>query len=61
MKILTTKQQKQIEKNRDIIFKYIRSNPTNDVIGMGDAIEALADLSCECGVWSNPADIGKYI
>lgn len=54
MKILTSKKQRQIEKNRDIIYCYIRNNVGDDHQQMGEAIEALADISCDCGVWSNP-------
>nr|DAH03595.1 MAG TPA: hypothetical protein [Caudoviricetes sp.] len=58
MKVLTTKKQRDIEYKRDIIFDYIRNNIGDNVKSMSDAVEALADISCNCGIWSNPAD--KY-
>ena len=54
MKIITKKIQNKIEKNRDIIYDYIRNNPIDNSKEMSDAVEALCDISCDCGIWSIP-------
>ena len=58
MKILTTKTQREIERYRNIIYKYLRENPTDNLEELSNAVEALVDISCECGVWSNPSSWG---
>ena len=58
MKIITKKTQKSIEKNRDIIYEYIRNNSADNPEGMissSDAILALCDIACDCGIWSTPS------
>ena len=55
MKILTNKTKKSIEKNRDIIYDYIRNHPIENPKEMEKAVEALVDISCDCGVWSSPS------
>ena len=59
VKILTKNAQKMIEKNRDTIYKYMRNSDCGDVKEFEAAVEALADISFECGVWNNPADFGR--
>lgn len=54
MKLLTENEVKKIEKDRDTIYEYIRDKYKNDAVGMGAAIEALAEISCICGINSNP-------
>ena len=54
MKIITKKIQNKIEKNRDIIYDYIKNHPIDDSKEMSDVVEALCDISCDCGIWSIP-------
>ena len=53
MWFLTKKKQREIEKCRNTIYKYISSHPEN-VKEATKAIEALCDISCDCGIWSSP-------
>lgn len=39
MKILTSKKQKEIEKNRDVIYKYILNNSRGDIREMERALK----------------------
>ena len=55
MKIITKKIQREIEKNRDIIYDYIRSHPIDNPKEMSDVVEALCNISCDCGIWSSPS------
>ena len=55
MKIITKKIQNKIEKNRDIIYDYIRNHPIDDSKEMSDAVEDLCNISCNCGIWSSPS------
>ena len=43
-----------IEKNRDIIYDYIRNHPIDNPKEMSDVVEALCNISCDCGIWSIP-------
>lgn len=61
MKILTTRIQREIERNRDIIYQYIRDNSTENIAELEKAVEALANISCDCGIWSNPFSFGSKI
>ena len=54
MKIITKKIQNKIEKNRDIIYDYIKNHPIDDSKEMSDAVEALCDISCDCGMLHIP-------
>ena len=54
MRIITKKIQNKIEKNRDIIYDYIKNHPIDDSKEMSDVVEALCDISCDCGIWSIP-------
>ena len=54
MRIITKKIQNKIEKTRDIIYDYIRNHPIDDSKEMSDAVEALCDISFDCGIWSIP-------
>ena len=54
MRIITKKIQNKIEKNRDIIYDYIRNHPIDDSKEMSDVVEALCNISCDCGIWSSP-------
>ena len=54
MKIITKKIQKEIEKNRNVIYNYIRNHPIDNPKEMSDAVEALCDISCNCGIWNSP-------
>ena len=55
MKIITKKIQREIEKNRDIIYDYIRRYPIDNPKEMSDVVEALCNISCDCGIWSSPS------
>lgn len=52
MKILTPKKQKAIKKNRNVIYECILNNPKDDTGEIERVIEALADLSFDCGIWN---------
>ena len=54
MKIITKKIQKEIEKNRNVIYDYIRNHPIDNPKEMPDAVEALCDISFNCGIWNSP-------
>lgn len=54
MKIITKKKQNKIKKNRDVIYDYIRKHPIDNPKEMSDAVEALCDISCDCGIWNSP-------
>ena len=54
MKIITKKIQKEIEKNRNVIYDYIRNHPIDNPKEMSDAVKALCDISCNCGIWNSP-------
>jgi hypothetical protein len=52
--ILTKKKQKEIERKRNAIFRFIVTHPTNDVYEMSKAIDSLQDICWKCGVCSFP-------
>ena len=54
MKIITKKIQNKIEKNRDVIYDYIRNHTIDNPKEMSDVVEALCNISCDCGIWSSP-------
>lgn len=57
MRILTSKKVSEIEKNRDIIYDYLKSNiKENGLSEFAIAKESLKKISDLCGIKSNPFD-----
>ncbi|MCD7724900.1 MAG: hypothetical protein LUI12_05020 [Clostridiales bacterium] len=56
MKILTQKTQEEIRKCRNVIYGYLRSSfpPVEKLDEFEKAVEALAEISCDCGLWDKP-------
>ena len=54
MNILTKRKQKAIERDRDIIYKYIEDHPIKNPKDTDDVIKALVEIGCICGIWRLP-------